>query len=42
MDVILCLVVCRFETFVSRSERIPAAEEGDERRSEQNNAVRAK
>jgi len=42
MDIILCLVVCRFETSVSRAERSPAAEEGDEQRSEQNNEARVK
>jgi hypothetical protein len=34
--------VCRFKTFVSRSERSPAADKGDEQRSEQNDEVRVK
>jgi hypothetical protein len=39
MDITLCLVVCRSETSVSRSERSPAADEGDDQLSEQNNEV---
>ena len=39
MNIILCLVVCRYETFVSHSERSPAADEGEGQYSEQNNEV---